>query len=101
MKGSTGFLVALVGIVLAIFVLNIVVPIFKPMVVQQAYNSQASYNITLSDGTQTTLTPATTVSYTQVASVWDVALPIFNILAALGVMVLGIFYGISLFKHKE
>lgn len=95
-----GLMMGVVALLVLILLVNILVPIFKPIAVQKAYDAQQPYNITDAAGAQLTITPSTTVKYTDVADIWDIALPVFNILAALALLILVIFEAVHLMKHR-
>lgn len=90
----------IVGLLVLILIVNVLVPVFKPIAIQQAYNSEQPYNITNSAGAQLTITPQSSVSYTQVAQMWDIGIQLFNLFAGLGVLILLVVEIVRLIKHE-
>lgn len=90
---------AIVGLLVLILLVNVLVPVFKPIAVQQAYNSGLPYNITSSAGAQVEITPTASVSYTQVAQMWDLGIQLFNLFAGVAILILLIVETVRLIKH--
>jgi hypothetical protein len=99
MKGNL-FIYGFIALLITILMVNILVPIVKPIAVQKAYDAQQAYTITNSTGGTLTITPDTTVSYTQISDLWDMVLPVANIFLALAALVLAIMGVVKLIKHE-
>lgn len=95
-----GLAIAFVGLLVLVLLVNVLFLAFRPTLVANAYNSAQPFNFTDSSGSQHTVTPPVTVSYTDVANTYGIGIMIFNILAAVVLLLLLVVEVTRLIKHE-